>query len=130
MAGPNCSAAHKADAVPDNVEVLPPVFDVFNDHALVMEQLVAILLLAAFNDGQHLFIGQALVLHWVDADMVQRFAAVGTAGDFPHFLECLVEVLGFRITKLDKARLLVLALLLHIRSGGSVSTPDMGFNDQ
>ncbi len=117
MAGPNCSAAHKADAVPDNVEVLPPVFDVFNDHALVMKQLVAIFFFAAFNNGQHLFIGQALVLHRVDAYMMHWLGAAGATGDFPHFLESLIEVLGTGVTDLDKARLLVSALLFHIRGG-------------
>lgn len=56
MAGPDRAAAHQAHAVPDDVEMLPPVLDVFNDHALVVEHLVAVFLLAAFNDGHDLFV--------------------------------------------------------------------------
>ncbi len=117
MPRPDRTTAYQTHPVPDNVEVLPPVFDVFNDHALVMEQFVAILLLASFNDGQHLFIGQALVLHRVDAYMMHWLGAAGATGDFPHFLKSLVEVLGAGVADLDKARLLVSALLLHIRGG-------------
>lgn len=130
MAGPDRSAAHKADAVPDDVKMLPPVLDVFNDHPLVMEHFVAVFLLAAFNDGQNLFVGQVFALHRVDADMVQRFGAGGGAGDHPHILKRLIEGLGRRVAKLDKARLLVLALLLHIFGGGSVAAPDVRFDNQ
>ena len=82
MAGPDRSAAHKANAVPDHMKMLPPVLDVFNDHALVMEHFVTVFLLAAFNDGQNLLIGQVFALHRVDADMVQRLGAAGATGHF------------------------------------------------
>ncbi len=128
MAGPDRSAAHKADAVPDHMKMLPPVLDVFNDHPLVMEHFVTVFLLAAFNDGKNLLVGQVFALHRVDADMMQRLSAAGATGDHPHILKGLIEVFGRRVAKLDKARLLVLALLLHIVGGGSVAAPDVGFD--
>ena len=112
------------------MKMLPPVLDVFNDHALVMEHFVTVFLLAAFNDGQNLLIGQVFALHRVDADMVQRLGAAGATGHFPHILKRLIEVSGAGVAEFNKARLLVLALLLHILGGGSVSAPDVGFDNQ
>ncbi len=130
MAGPDRSATHKADAVPDDVKMLPPVLDVFDDHALVMEHFVTVFFFAALYDGQNLFVGQVFALHRVDADMVQRFGAAGGAGDLPHALKRLIEILCTGVAEFNKARLLVLALLLHIFGGGSVSAPDVRFDNQ
>lgn len=130
MAGPHHSAADQADTVPDDMKVLSSVLDMFNDHPLVVEHPIAVFLFAAFNNGENLLVGQRFALHRVDTDMMQRLSTAGATGDFPHFLECLIEVLGFRIAQFDKARLLVLTLLLHIVGGGSITAPDMGFDNQ
>lgn len=130
VAGPNRSATHQTDAVPDDMKMLPPVLDVFDDHALVMKHLVAVFFLAAFNDGENLLIGQMFAFHWIDADMVQRLGASGATSDFPHFLEGLIQILGFRVAQLYKARFLVLALLFHIFGSRSVAAPDVRFDNQ
>lgn len=130
MARPDCAASDKAYPVPDNVKMLPPVLDVFDNHALVMEHLVAVFFFAAGNNRQNLRVGQAFILHWIDADMVQRLFAFCSAGDLPHFLKRLVKVLGRRIADFYKARFLVLALLLHIVGGGAIAAPDVAFDNQ
>jgi len=85
MARPDGLSCDQAHAVPDDVKMLPPVFDMLDNHALVVEHFIAVFFFAAFNDGQHLLVGQAFVLHRVNADVVQRLFAFGAACDFPHF---------------------------------------------
>ena len=87
MPRPDRSAADKADAVPDDVKMLPPVLNVFNDHPLMVEHFVTVFLLTAFHDGQNLLVGQVFAFHRVDADMMQRLGAVGATGDLPHILK-------------------------------------------
>jgi len=53
---PYGTACRQAHAVPDDVEVLPPVSDVLNNDALVIMGLVAILFFAPRDDFKHLFV--------------------------------------------------------------------------
>lgn len=117
MARPYRPAGHKADPVPDNVKMLPSILDMFDNHPLVVEHFIAVLFLTPRHDCQNLLIRQPFVLHGVDADMMQRFGASGITRHFPHFLKRLIEVFGFRVADLDKARFFVFALILHIFGG-------------
>jgi hypothetical protein len=75
MAGPYHLPGAEAYAVPHDVKMLATVFDVLDDDALVMAAGITVLLFKALADTEHLFIGQPFILHWIDADMVQRLLA-------------------------------------------------------
>ncbi len=127
---PDRLAGDKAHPVPDNVKMLSAVLNVFDNHPLVVELLVAVLFFATVNNGQDLFVRQKLTFHRVDADMVQRLGAAGIAGYRPHILKCLVEVLSRWIANLDKACFLVFTLFLEILGCRAKAAPDMAFDDQ
>ncbi len=70
LSGPDCSAGHKTDAVPDDVKMLSAILDMFDDHPLVMKHFVTVLFFATFNDGQDLLVREAFTFHGIDADMM------------------------------------------------------------
>lgn len=51
MPRPDRPASHKADPVPDNVKMLPPVLDMLDNDTLVMEHFVAVFFLASLDNG-------------------------------------------------------------------------------
>jgi len=126
---PDRAARAHADAVPYDVEMLPPVSDVLDDDALVIAMPVAELLLEALADFSDLVVREPLVLVRVDADVVQRLAAARGATDHPHIAERLIEVPGAGVTDLDEAHALVLALLLQVISGGAVAATNMALDN-
>ncbi len=69
---PNGAVGTQAHPVPDDVKMLPPLKDMLDDNALMVARLIAVLLFGPLDDLPHLFIGKALVLEGVDADMVER----------------------------------------------------------
>jgi hypothetical protein len=107
------------------MEMLPPVLDVFNYDALVMELLVTVFLFAAFDDGQNLFVGQPFIFHRIDTDMVQRLGGFGATGYHPHVMKCFVKVLGFRVADFNDARLLIQTLVFEIIGGCPVAATDV-----
>lgn len=111
------------------MKMLSAILNVFDNHPLVVKHFVAVFFLTTLNNGQNLLVGQKLALHGVDADMMQRLGAFRAAGDFPHLLEGIIKVSGFGVAQFDEACFLVLALLLHILGGGSVSAPNVRFYD-
>ena len=94
VARPNGFPVLFADPVPNDMEVLPAVLDVFDNHSLVLVFRVAVFLLKAFDDGQNLFAGKAFVLHRINADMVDVLFCFAAASHFPHFMKRFVQRFG------------------------------------
>ncbi len=129
MPRPYGTARVEIHAVPDNVEMLPPILDVLDDDALMLAGLVSVFLFAAFDDPEHLLIGQALVLVRIDADVMQRFRASRVACHGPHVLKRFVEVPRVRVADLDEPYLFVFSDCLEVVRSGPVAAADVALDD-
>jgi hypothetical protein len=130
MAGPDGAVCGEADAVPKDVKMLSAAFDMFNDDALVIMELVAVFLLASFGDLYNLIVSQAFVFERIDTDMVQWLASFCAACYNPHIMKSLLEIFGIDITDLKGTYFLILALGIEVVGSRAIIAADMAFDNQ
>lgn len=129
MSRPHRTARVEVHAVPDDMKMLPSVFDVFDDDALMLTRLVAKFLLTAFDYLQHLGIRQPLVFVRVDADVVQGLGASRIARHGPHILKRFIKVSGVRVADLDETYLFVFSDSLEVIGSSPVTATDVALDD-
>ena len=129
MSGPDRAAGAQAHAVPYDVKMLAAILDVLDDDALMLTGLVAVLFFKPLAYPQDLRVSKPLVLHRIDADVMQRLRGACRPADHPHVAKSFVEVFDTRLADFDQADFLVASNRFEVIGGGAIAAADMAFDN-